>query len=260
MGGPPSWHRTSRRTWCLEAIWDSLVSFPPKSLSLKKVCLGLAFLKKSPQKKPLDFFHNTNQPPAGTRHLRLLASTWQAQLLEIWHWHCWNKTGRFDGWNEKKKGRCTFGTCKIWDGNSYMHKWFEFVVNVRRYCIYVAYRTYKKRTWKTGEKGFQKWRNFMEKWHGNLTCFWHLLHPWRRHDHVAASSWTSRAQLRLVWPEGLCSSKKGMELSRLHLSQNIHFVHKILDGSLQIFNVVSQPSDLVDDILMSHLQLVHLIG
>ena len=68
---------------------------------------------------------------------------------------------------------------------------------------------------------------------------------------VAASSWTSRVQLRLVWPEGLCSSKKGMELSRLHLSQNIHFVHKILDGSLQIFNVVSQPSDLVDDYVSS---------
>lgn len=57
LGGGPqkSWHRTSRRTWCLEAIWDSLVSFPPKSLSLKKGCLG---------KKPLHFFHNTNQPPA----------------------------------------------------------------------------------------------------------------------------------------------------------------------------------------------------
>lgn len=163
LGGPPSWHRTSRPTWCLEAIWDSLVSFPPKSLSLKKGCLGLAFLLKFPQKTPVDFFHNSNQPPAAprTRHLRLLASTWQAQLLEIWHWHCWNKTSRFDGWNEKKKGRCTCGTCTVWDGNSYLHKWFEFMVNVRKYCIYGAYRT-----WKTGEK--KDSRNGEMTWKPNM--------------------------------------------------------------------------------------------
>lgn len=40
----------------------------------------------------------------------------------------------------------------------------------------------------------------------------------------------------------------------------LYFDLKPMDGSLQIFNVVSQPIVLVDDILMSHIQLVQLIG
>ena len=99
--------------------------FPKKSLSFKERLPWLGFRQKIHQQKNLGLlpqYQPATGPAPRTRHLRLLASTWQAQLLEIWHWHCWNKTGRFDGWNEKKKGRCTFGTCTVWDGNSYLHK------------------------------------------------------------------------------------------------------------------------------------------
>ena len=46
-------------------------------------------------------------------------------------------------------------------------------------------------------------------------------------------------------------------LSDVTLPKNLHFVLKVLTGVLQTIDLVPQPSVLVDDILMSHLQIMH---